>query len=312
MTHSLSSKEKLLKIGGVVINWQNMEMLEKNEFHIPIESDDLTAIDVLVKASGLSRQEIKRAMQKGCVWLENSNYTQRLRRAKKLLEKGAILHCYYDKKVLDEIPSEAQLISDEGHYSIWNKPAGMFSQGSKWGDHCTIYRWAEKHLKPERPAFIVHRLDRAASGLIILAHKKKIAAQFAAMFQKKALKKHYHVWVEGDFSKLVSKESPVLIIIDKLDDKAAESHVRLCEVTSNHNCKQQQSLLDVEIKTGRKHQIRRHLAGINYSVVGDRLYGTGNSQDDLQLKAVFLSFDCPETGKLQKYSLPSTSFLPIS
>ncbi len=52
-------------------------------------------------------------------------------------------------------------------------PYGMLSQGSKWSDHCTIARFAQQHLTPERPVFIVHRLDRAATGLILIAHSKK-------------------------------------------------------------------------------------------------------------------------------------------
>lgn len=283
---------------------------EKNEYHIPVKSDGVTAIDLLVDASKLSRQKVKLAMQKGCVWLESENYTQRLRRAKKELKANSILHCYYDEKILDAIPPVAQLISDEGSYSIWNKPYGMLSQGSKWADHCTINRWAEKHLQPERPAFIVHRLDRAASGLIIIAHKKKIAAQFATMFREHKIEKHYQVWVEGDFSTMVSDDSPIKIITEKLDDKDAESHIKLLKVINSDSDNKKQSLLNIEIKTGRKHQIRKHLANITYPVIGDRLYNTKESatknktdHQDLQLKAISLRFNCPVTGKAQEYLL---------
>lgn len=272
----------------------------KNEFHITIQIDGKTAIDHLTEASKLSRQTIKQAMQKGCVWLESDNYTQRLRRVKKVLKEGSTLHFYYDEKVLMTHPEEAHLLFDKGAFSIWNKPSGMLSQGSKWGDHCTIYRWAEQHLQPERPAFLVHRLDRAASGLIIIAHKKKTAAKFSEMFKKHEIEKHYQVWVEGDFSKHISAEEPIKIITEKIDGKDAESHVFLLEFDKEKN----RSLLDVEIKTGRKHQIRIHLANISYPVVGDRLYGSGKSKEDLQLKAVTLFFNCPETGTEKKYSLP--------
>ena len=148
-------------------------MSDPKEFHLPITQADMTAVDCLAEASGLSKQALKQAMQKGCVWLEQHNtrgdeklFIQRLRRAKRVLKVGETLHFYHDEAVLQEKPTEATLISDEGGYSIWNKPSGMRSQGSKWGDHCTLYRWAEQHLTPERPAFIVHRLDRAASGFV--------------------------------------------------------------------------------------------------------------------------------------------------
>ena len=240
-------------------------MSTKKEFHIPITSDDKTAVDYLAEASGFSRQKLKQYMQKGCVWLElvkdevnevipsiekteveetdldhaaldhteeqmqetkvehkkaaQQGYIQRLRRAKKLLNTKEILHFYYDESVLSSEVAPAVLVKDLGEYSIWNKPSGMLSQGSKWGDHCTINRWAEKNLQPERSAFIVHRLDRAANGLIILAHKKSVANQFSKLFELRQIDKRYQAEVEGDFSKMILSEDNVLTINDAIDDK---------------------------------------------------------------------------------------------
>ncbi len=280
----------------------------KTEYHITIDQDGLTAIDWLAKSmtkEGLSRSAIKIMMQKGCVWIETldaqkQRYTQRLRRAKKALKQADILHCYYNEKVLDNHPPTATLVSDEGDYSIWNKPAGMLSQGSKWGDHCTIYRWAEQHLQPERPAFIVHRLDRAASGLIILAHKKQVTSQFSEMFQQRLINKHYQVYVKGNFSKEIPTGKQKITIKNELDGKSALSHIRL----HNYNESKDISLLEITIETGRKHQIRKHLSELAYPVIGDRLYGTDNESNvDLQLTATKLSFNCPTTQKKKIYNI---------
>ena len=281
---------------------------QKQEFHIEITSNDKTALDYIAVESGLSRQKIKTVMQQGCVWLEQgrkgsdnkdgentSTSVMRLRRAKKLVSTGNTLHFYYDENILQQQPQAATLVSDEGGYSIWNKPSGMFSQGSKWGDHCTIQRWAEKHLVPERVAFVVHRLDRAANGLIILAHKKKVAAQFGKIFEERKISKVYQVLVEGCFSDVVENGS--ITIDTELDGKIAVSHVTLLNFDTDNN----QSLLEVNIETGRKHQIRKHLSGLGFPVVGDRLYGSASPQNtsqinpetDLQLSAVRLSFICP-------------------
>jgi len=293
--------------------------MQKTEYHINIEQEKLTAIEWLantMRKETLSRNALKAVMQKGCVWIETKDaqgqqYTQRLRRAKKVLKKGDTLHCYFDEKVLATEPETATLISDEGDYSIWNKPAGMLSQGSKWGDHCTIYRWAEQHLQPERPAFIVHRLDRAASGLIILAHKKQLAAKFSEMFQQRLIKKHYHVSVKGDFSQVIPKDKNQLTVNDKLDGKTAISHFSVL----NYNDLDDISLLKVNIETGRKHQIRKHLSMLAYPVIGDRLYGTAIKQsgttdlsdkaprEGLQLIATSLSFDCPITQQKKVYKV---------
>jgi len=284
-------------------------MPEPKEFHIPIIQSDVTAIDCLAEASGLSKQMIKQVMQKGCVWLEQhtargdeKQFIQRLRRAKRVLKPRETLHFYYDETVLNEKPAEAILISDEGAYSVWNKPAGMRSQGSKWGDHCTLYRWAEQHLNPERPAFIVHRLDRAASGLMLLAHKKQVTAELTRMFAKRQVDKHYQVKVEGDFSKLLPSDETTKSIRTNIDRKAATSHVRHL----NYDKVSDESLLEVQIETGRKHQIRVHLASVGFPVVGDRLHGSGKSDQDLQLAAMSLKFQCPVTGETKSFALNPT------
>ncbi len=177
----------------------------------------------------------------------------------------------------------------------------MLSQGSKWGDHCTVNRWAEKHLQPERPAFIVHRLDRAANGLIILAHTKSVASQFSKMFEQREVDKRYQVEVEGDFSTMIVDAESTLTINEAIDEKIAISHITILSVNSDENT----STLEVKIETGRKHQIRKHLSNLGFPVVGDRLYGNGSETVDLQLQAKSLKFTCPLTAEERFFTLDS-------
>ena len=123
------------------------------QFHVSISDPSQSALDLLAAESGLSKQQIKQAMQKGAVWRSQGKQAQRMRRVAKNLKAGDNLHLYYDEKVLAEVPPAPQLIADESAYSVWYKPYGMRSQGTKWGDHCALYRWVEVNLKPERPAF---------------------------------------------------------------------------------------------------------------------------------------------------------------
>ena len=266
------------------------------ESHVTIESPDDNAVDLLQQATGLSKQRIKTAMTQGAVWVTRGSNTQRLRRAKRALREGDEVHLYYDADILAEIPAEPILIADVGGYSVWNKPYGLRSQGSKWGDHCTVARWAERNLQPERPAFTVHRLDRAANGLILVAHSKKIAAALSELFRERKVEKRYRALVAGDFS-----EQPNPLRFEQpVDDKAAISEFFLQDVKDNG----EKSVVDVRIETGRKHQIRRHLAGLGHPVIGDRLYGAGEADGmDLQLTAYLLAFRCPLADRPVEYRL---------
>ena len=266
------------------------------ELHLLVETPANNAIVLLQQATGLSKQRIKLAMTQGAVWLTRGRNTQRLRRAKRVLREGDELHLYYDAGILAEIPAEPILIADVGGYSVWNKPYGLRSQGSKWGDHCTVVRWAERYLQPERPAFTVHRLDRAANGLILVAHAKSIAAALSDLFKTRQVEKRYRATVIGDFSELPNP----LRVDQPVDDKAAVSEFSLIRADGDR------SVVDVRIETGRKHQIRRHLAELGYPVVGDRLYGSGKEYGvDLQLAAYLLVFRCPVSGETVEYRLPT-------
>jgi len=269
---------------------------EPFEEHVDVTEAGSTAADVLVQSGKLSKQAIKLAMKKGAVWLTRGEHTQRLRRASRKLKQNDTLHLYYNAKLLASEPAKAILIADEGDYSVWYKPCGLLSQGSKWADHCTITRWASQHLQPERPAFIVHRLDRAASGLILVAHSKSAAAALSKLFQLRNINKQYQAIVQGKFP-----SSPeVMTLNNSIEDRQAISHVRLIKYSNQRQC----SLVSIEIETGRKHQIRRHLSEAGYPIVGDRLYGTEKSPTlDLQLTSVSLSFTCPITGKSRSYRL---------
>lgn len=250
---------------------------------------------LLAAESKLSRQQVKQAMHKGAAWLTHAQHRRRLRRDKTRLKPGDQLSLYYNPEVLGQAPPEPRLLADEQDYSLWYKPPGMLSQGSKWSDHTTLPRWAELHLQPQRPAFLVHRLDRFADGLMLIAHSKSMARQLSAMFEHRAVEKRYRVWVQGEFP----AQPGEMRIEQPLEDKPAISIARRIDFDAVHK----RSLLEVRIETGRKHQIRRHLSDAGYPVVGDKLHGI-DSQGDLRLTAVFLAFVHPQSGELKRYQLP--------
>jgi tRNA pseudouridine32 synthase/23S rRNA pseudouridine746 synthase len=267
------------------------------EWHITISNAEpnTTPIAVLERYADeknfvISKAAFKQAVNKGALWLTpfaSKKRTQRLRRIKRQLAVGDELHFYYNRDLLSCTVPEAKLIADLVGYSVWYKPYGMLSQGSKWSDHCTIARYAQQHLAVERPVFIVHRLDRAASGLILIAHSKKVAQTLSRMFEQHQLEKNYYIVVHGNHQQ---RHQPDVITSDIANKTASSSFTCL-----TYDKKSDRSLVKVTIASGRKHQIRIHAASIGMPVVGDRLHGIADENEalNLQLCAVSLRFDCP-------------------
>lgn len=245
------------------------------------QTDQALLIDVLHESTSLSKQMLKSALDKGCIWLKNGKKVNRVRRVKKPLKIGDEVYIYFNEKILSSSVTEPKLILDKRDYSVWFKPAGVFSQGSKWGDHTALTRIVEKILN--RNCFLVHRLDRATSGLMIVAHTKNMAKELSNLFANRQIQKTYFAITSGDI------RSNSFTIDNSLDGKKAISHIKVIKK------KKDRVLLQVEIETGRKHQIRQHLSGIGCAIIGDRLYGNApkNQKEDLQLQSVKLNFICP-------------------
>lgn len=267
-----------------------------DHYHVDITESATELVRLLQDASGLPKQRIKHAMTSGAVWLTRGKTTTRVRRSSRKLNIGDCVDLYYDERVLAEQPIPAELIHDGRCYSVWDKPAGVRSQGSRWGDHCTIVRYAERHFDPNRTAFTVHRLDRAASGLIVVAHTRRAAANLSAQFRRRTIEKVYRCWVVGRFA----QDNEPAIVEQPIDEKSAHSEFSCIHYDPERDC----SMLEVRIRTGRKHQIRRHAAGLGFPIVGDRLHGNASATDpNLRLRAVALAFDCPERNEPLKFEL---------
>jgi tRNA pseudouridine32 synthase/23S rRNA pseudouridine746 synthase len=256
------------------------------------------AADFLAQASGLAKARIKDAMVKGAVLLKRGKTTKRLRRATFTLMAGDTLKLAYDAEILAREAPVATCLQDLKHYSVWIKPAGLLSQGNDFGDHCALLRQAELFFKSTRPVFLVHRLDREAAGLMLVAHTPKGAAALSTLFREGRINKVYQAEVLG------CPAEPQGSIAAALDGKPARTTYR---VLASHP-EQHSATLEVIIHTGRRHQIRRHLALIGHPVLGDPRYGSNNKNTaGLQLTAVALGFICPLRKKAVTFALPEAT-----
>jgi len=266
--------------------------MTQTRYDILIGRDDpAAACDVLARRTGISKTQIKQAMIKGAVWIKGAKSGERrLRRATAIVKPGDRLTFYHNPAILMLEPPRPECLTDLNDYSIWFKPAGLMTQGTRYGDHCSLTRLVEHHFKRKRKVYLVHRLDREARGVILVAHTSKAAALFAAMFRDRKVEKHYAVWVRGD----LTRDSRPGCIDLPLDGKAARTDITAIRYDDSKD----QSFVKVRIETGRLHQIRRHLEMIGHPVMGDPRYGRNNaSPGGLQLTAYRLAFDCPFSGK---------------
>ena len=250
-------------------------------------NDPTTACNFLAEFTALSKSRVKAAMAKGAVWLKKQKGKQhRIRRATAGLRPGDILSIYYDKALLSKSPPLPELISDQGRYSVWVKPAGLMSQGTKYGDHCSLLRQAALYFESKRKVYLIHRLDREAAGLVLLAHDKTAAGRLSRLFQKQQIIKRYTARVLGNLTDTLPGNKIDLA----LDGKSA-----LTEVAVDHYDQETfTSKVYIVIRTGRKHQIRRHFEMIGHPVMGDPRYGEGNkNKEGMQLAATALEFQCP-------------------
>jgi len=195
---------------------------------------------------------------------------------------------------------------------VIDKPAGLLSMGSESEKERTAHRILNDHLKaltssPMQQAFIVHRLDRETSGLMIFARSRAIQA--ALQENWKTVTKKYLAVVEGTPSKaegtlrdnLVESKSFRIHRV-KRGGELAITHYRVLRKGRDN------SLLEFMLETGRKNQIRVQIAGLGHPIVGDRKYGaTSDPARRLALHSSELKFCHPVSGASMEFhsAMPS-------
>ncbi|MEZ5539057.1 MAG: RluA family pseudouridine synthase [Pseudomonadales bacterium] len=274
---------------------------QKLDASIAITAAGKRAIDWLAEHTPLSRMQCKKAMAQGAVWLQINKKQERLRRATRELPANSKLHIYFDAAILALNPPTPTLIADERSYSVWYKPAGLLAQGTLQGDHCSLLRLAEQQT--QRKTFLVHRLDREASGLMLVAHTEKAAAALSALFQNNRIEKHYRASVVGKCEAVLSEDKTALPF--KIDSTIDGKHALTWIDGASYDAGNQCTHLRIHIDTGRKHQIRRHLAELGHPIIGDARYGTATGQAHLALTASGMAFLCPLANRKRQYTLPA-------
>lgn len=205
------------------------------------------------------------------------------------------------------------IIYEDDELIAINKPSGLLSIESDHEKNNTAYRLLTEHVnKKDKKAriFIVHRIDKDTSGVLVVAKNEKIKNLLQHKWQDIVKKRQYIAICEGVFKekegtvKSYLKEN-VNHLMYSTNDKTGQfsvTHYKVLKQTSKY------SMVDVCIDSGRKNQIRVHMGDLNHKVVGDEKYGpVSNPINRLGLHAYVLEFIHPVTNKLMtfKAQIPS-------
>ena len=203
-----------------------------------------------------------------------------------------------------------QVLFEDNHLLIVNKRAGDITQGDKTGDKPlseVVKEYVkDKYNKPGN-VFIgtVHRLDRPTSGIVIFARTSKALERLNKMLRDKVIQKTYWAIVKNqpkvktdtltNFLKKDSKKNKSFVYKKEIEgSKKATLHFKVIQQLDNY------SLLEVDLETGRHHQIRTQLSHIGSPIKGDLKYGFDRSNKDgsISLHARKINFVHPVTKEI--------------
>lgn len=205
-----------------------------------------------------------------------------------------------------------QLVYEDDDIIIVNKGYGVLSMGTEQVKEGTVYSEMRKYVKTHNPkaqVFIVHRLDRDTSGLMMLAKSRLAKDNLQHNWNNMVLNRKYVAVLEGELEgdregvvrSYLTENSKfeVYSVDDPSKGQLAVTRYKILARRRGH------TLVELELDTGRKNQIRVHMKNLGHPIVGDRKYGASHSPiGRLALHALTLRFVHPITRKEMSFETP--------
>ncbi|MEG2036343.1 MAG: RluA family pseudouridine synthase, partial [Mucinivorans sp.] len=207
-----------------------------------------------------------------------------------------------------------RIVFEDEWILVVEKRNGLLSIATDKQPTRTAYNILSDYLKREDPSariFIVHRLDRETSGLMIFAKDQELKFDMQRNWEQTVLERKYYAVVEGIIEKkegvistyLTESKALKVYATRRSEGKVANTAFKVLATTKNN------TLLELQLETGRKNQIRAHMEFVGHPIIGDKKYGaSSNPLGRVALHAGSLNFIHPATGEQMSFSTP----IPIS
>lgn len=275
-----------------------------------IVKEEMILIDYLRKEfTKLSKNNIKSLLSKEMVTVNNSVQT----RYDYLVKKGDKIVIRETKIKVKRYQKDINIIYEDDDLLVINKPAGLLTIATNKEKEFTLYHFASNYIKEKNKnnkIFIIHRLDKETSGIVIFAKNQKTKNLFQNSWDRNILYRGYYAVVEGTLknkegtikSYLTENSAYMVYSTTKDNGKLAITDYKVIKENKKY------SLLDINIKTGRKNQIRVHMMENGNVIVGDKKYGSNiNTINRMALHAYKLELIDPRNNKklVFKTSMPT-------
>ncbi len=265
-----------------------------------VEKGDTLFASLIANFTHKSRNTLKSVLRDRQVAVDGKAVTQ----YDHALIPGQRVEVRWDRIVPQEQPRELKIVYQDLDLIVINKPAGLLTVATDKEKRKTAYSMLSRYVKTEHPdnkIFIIHRIDRETSGLLMFARNEAVKRKIQETWNTTISQRTYVAVVEGQVVQEKGTitswltESKAFIVYSsqnpKLGQKAV-THYKKMKGNSTY------SLLQINLETGRKHQIRVHMQDINHTIIGDKKYGSRlNPIRRMGLHAQVLAFTHPTTGE---------------
>lgn len=248
----------------------------------------------------MSRKKVKEYLKHGTIYVDQVKTTQ----YDYPLREGSII--YIDTKAKNKVQLPFPIIYEDNNIIVVDKPSNLLTIASSKEKEETVYHLVSTYLKSVHKyakLFVVHRLDKDTSGVLLFAKSEYIKDLYQKEWNQ-FVKRKYIAIVHGkprkDEERLVHflKETSTNLVYIARDGKEAITNYKVIRETRKY------SKLEIEIETGRKNQIRVQLASIGTAIVGDKKYGIKDQKNRLYLHAYSLTVYDQQRKKKFTYVAP--------